>query len=338
MKPALLWKSVKGNKVACRLCSHFCLIEEGQRGLCGVRQNRGGALFALSYGKIAAMNMDPVEKKPLYHFHPGSQTFSFATQGCNFSCLFCQNASLSQPPRLGHTIEGRTMTPEQLVAMALDCNAASISYTYSEPTVFFELVLETSRKAVEQGLKNILVSNGYQSPQCLEELGPWIHAANIDLKAFSEDFYREQCGAKLRPVLDNLVRIMKLGWWLEVTTLVIPGLNDSEQELAELASFIRRELGPDVPWHVSRFHPQHKMLDRPPTPLAALETALAAGRKAGLRYVYVGNVPGHDSDDTHCPSCQAAVITRRGFTVTQNLVREGKCPQCGAHIAGVGLG
>ena len=335
MKQALLWEPVKGDKVACRLCSHFCLIEEGQRGLCGVRENRKGALFALSYGKIAAVNLDPVEKKPLYHFLPGSTTFSLATPGCNFSCRFCQNYSLSQPPRPGGPIEGRVMSPEQLVAAAKDCGSRSISYTYSEPTVFFELVLETSRLACGQGLRNILVSNGFQSPQCLSELGPHIQAANIDLKAFSEDFYREQCGAKLKPVLDNLKRMIGLGWWVEVTTLVIPGLNDSKAELGDIAGFIARELGAHVPWHVSRFHPTYKLTDRPPTPVSTLERALAAGKDAGLQFVYIGNVPGHDADDTRCPSCLKRLIARSGFAVTENLLAEGACPQCGEKIAGV---
>ncbi len=335
MHPALLWKALDQGRVQCRLCSHFCLIPEGGRGTCGVRENRGGELFTLVADRVAAVNVDPVEKKPLYHFLPGTRTFSFATMGCNLSCSFCQNYALSQPPRQNRRVSGEPATPEALVDAALRHGCRSISYTYSEPTVFFELMLPTARLARERGLANILVSNGFSSPECLEALGPYINAANIDLKAFSEAFYAERCGARLKPVLENLKHMVRLGWWLEVTTLVIPGLNDSDRELAEVAGFIAHDLGRHVPWHVSRFHPDFTLTDRGPTPVSTLERALEAGRRAGLHYVYVGNVPGHDGENTRCPACGQVVLERMGFAVTERHLQGNACARCGAGMHGV---
>jgi pyruvate formate lyase activating enzyme len=294
--PARLWKQLKDGAVQCRLCSHFCVVKPGRRGLCGVRENRGGDFVTLVYALPAAVNVDPVEKKPLYHFLPGTQIFSLGTQGCNLSCSFCQNASLSQPPRLGHRVTGHQAGPQDLVAAALASGCRSIAYTYSEPTVFFELVEDTARLALAQGLKNALVTNGFMSAECLDAFGPaeggLIQAANVDLKAFTEEFYAEQCGAHLKPVLENLRHMRRLGWWLEVTTLVIPGLNDGDGELKDMAGFIAAELGPDTPWHLSRFHPDYKLTDRPVTPTQTLMRAREAGRAAGLRFVYVGNASG----------------------------------------------
>ncbi|NDY57677.1 AmmeMemoRadiSam system radical SAM enzyme [Desulfovibrio sulfodismutans] len=335
MHQAALWKPLDDGRVQCRLCAHFCRIDPGQRGTCGVRENRDGVLFTLVYDKVAAVNLDPVEKKPLYHFLPGSLTFSFGTMGCNLSCTFCQNASLSQPPRQGRPVTGHAATPEALVQAALDSGAASISYTYSEPTIFFELMRDTATLAKKAGLKNILVSNGFQSPQCLEELGPLIDAANIDLKAWNEEFYRDVCGARLGPVKKNLVHIRRLGWWLEVTTLLIPGLNDNPGELREMADFVFTELGADTPWHLSRFHPDHRMLDHGPTPPKTLEAARDIGRAAGLRFVYVGNLGPGERNDTLCPSCGAMVVRRTGFAAEPTRLRAGVCPDCGAVVAGV---
>ncbi|NJB67487.1 pyruvate formate lyase activating enzyme [Desulfobaculum xiamenense] len=333
MREALLWKAVSGQRVQCRLCSHFCIIDDGARGTCGVRENRGGSLFTLA-DRIAALHIDPVEKKPLFHFLPGTETLSFAAMGCNFSCSWCQNYSLSQPPRTGQSPEGQPAEPQDLVDAALRNGCASISYTYSEPTVFFEIMLDTAKRATQRGLYNIMVSNGFQSPQCLDELAPYINAANIDLKSFSEATYRDHCKARLAPVLDNLRHMMQLGWWVEITTLVIPALNDSDTELTDIASFIAKELGPDVPWHISRFHPDFTMHDRAPTPVTTLERAAAIGRAAGLHYVYTGNVPGHSGENTVCPSCGATAIARRGFTLLSDPPHD-TCPECGAHIPGV---
>jgi len=343
--PARLWKPLKDGAVQCRLCSHFCLIKPGGRGICAVRENRPndeagveGSLVTLVYGLPAAMNVDPVEKKPLYHFLPGTRTFSFGTMGCNLSCSFCQNASLSQPPRLGQAVKGHAMPPQSLVEAALASGCKSISYTYSEPTVFFELVEDTARLARERGLKNILVTNGFMSPDCLDACGPaetgLIQAANVDLKAFSEGFYKEQCGARLAPVLENLKHMRSLGWWLEVTTLLIPGLNDSAQELAAMAGFIATELGTDTPWHLSRFHPDYQLLDRPVTPTQTLLAARDAGRAAKLKFVYIGNAAGPGYGDTICPACSVTALRREGFGV-QGGLPGGRCPACGAVIPGV---
>ncbi|WP_022661343.1 AmmeMemoRadiSam system radical SAM enzyme [Paucidesulfovibrio longus] len=335
MRRAELWEPISENRVHCRLCRQYCVIPDGETGLCGVRENRGGVLHSLVYGKVAALNLDPVEKKPLYHFLPGSQTFSFGTAGCNFSCAFCQNETLSQTPRNGGGVPGRSASPEELVTAALRNQARSISYTYSEPTVFFEFMRDTAAEAQKAGLKNILVSNGFQSPACLEQLGPLIQAANIDLKAFTDKFYKELCGARLAPVLENLKTMRGMGWWLEITTLVIPGWNDSPEELGRIADFIGQELGRDTPWHVSRFHPQFRMATTPPTPVATLETALQAGKDAGLRFVYIGNVPGHDADNTYCRDCGARLLERVGFGVARNDVQDGKCGRCGVAVPGV---
>lgn len=335
MHEAALWKPMEDGHVRCGLCAHVCRIAPGGRGICGVRENRKGVLHTLVYDKVAAANLDPVEKKPLYHFLPGTRTFSFGTMGCNLSCSFCQNATLSQPPRQGLPIKGHPATPQGLVHAALESGAASISYTYSEPTVFFELMRDTATLARAAGLKNIMVSNGFQTPGCLDALGPLIDAANIDLKAFREDFYETICGARLAPVKKNLVHIRRLGWWLEVTTLLIPGLNDGPDELRDMAAFISGELGPDTPWHLSRFHPDFCMLDRPPTPQKTLETARDIGHAAGLRHVYVGNLGPTEQNDTLCPACGHIVVRRAGFSCEPPRLRGGLCPACAAPVAGV---
>jgi len=337
MHPAALWKPLADGRVSCRLCSHFCRIEDGQRGLCGVRVNKAGALYSLAYDRVAAAHLDPVEKKPLYHFLPGSLTFSFGTMGCNMSCSFCQNYSLSQPPRQGREVAGEQVTPAELIEAAKRSGAASISYTYSEPTIFFELMRDTATLAHPAGLKNIMVSNGFQSRQCLDALSGLIDAVNIDLKAMNRDFYERICGAKLSPVLKNLVHMRNLGWWIEVTTLLIPGVNDADGELKELAGFLAKELGVDTPWHISRFHPDFAMQNTPSTPLDRLERAYAIGRDAGLRYVYVGNVASNARNNTACPACGETVIVREGMGLRSASTRGGRCPACDAPIAGRGL-
>lgn len=330
--PALLWRSLKDDTVQCRLCSHFCRIEAGETGKCGVRRNDGGQLVSLSHDSIAALNLDPVEKKPLFHFLPGSTTLSLGTPGCNLDCAFCQNWSLSQPPRQGLPVEGRAIPPKEIVRMAHTSGAASIAYTYSEPTVFFELMLETATLARRDGLANIMVSNGFQSPECLDALDGFIQAANIDLKSFRDEFYRDVCGARLGPVLENLAHMKRLGWHLEVTTLVIPDENDSDGELRDIARFLRTELGADVPWHVSRFHPCHRMMNHRPTPLDTLKRAWDIGRAEGLHHVFVGNVPGSGLENTVCPGCGKTVVERSGFTVLRDRLRLGACPECGQEV------
>jgi len=339
MTEARLWSPLPGGTVSCHLCNHYCPIRPGKRGKCGVRENRDGKLYTLVYDKIAALNLDPVEKKPLYHFQPGTKTFSFATMGCNLNCTFCQNWSLSQTPREGGQIKGNIATPQQLVDEALRQKASSISYTYSEPTIFFELMQDTAKLAHENGLKNIMVSNGFMSTECLDELGGLMDAINVDLKCYTEDFYKDISGARLKPVLKNLIKIKHdLKWWLEVTTLLIPGKNDSPEELTQLTDFLANEVGTDTPWHISRFHPVYRMTDAPATDGDSLETAWNMGKKKGLKYVYIGNMPGLNRQDTYCPGCNKPLIGRAGFGLTTANLANGQCVKCGETIHGIEMG
>ncbi len=324
----------EGGKVLCGLCNHRCLISDGKRGICAVRENRDGVLYSLVYDKVIAQNIDPIEKKPLFHFLPGSRSFSIATPGCNFRCLHCQNADISQLPR-DHQgiITGREVQPAAIVEAAREYGCASISYTYTEPTIFFELAYDTARLAVEAGIRNVFVTNGYITPEALKTIKPWLHAANIDLKGFTEDFYRKVCGAKLQPLIDSIRLYKELGIWIEITTLVIPGHNDSDEELRKIAGFIK-SVGEDIPWHVSRFHPTYKLLDSPITPAATLSRARQIGLDSGLRYVYEGNIPG-EGEETFCPQCRKSLVKRIGFQVLDNGVKAGKCGFCGTKMDGV---
>ncbi|OGZ33019.1 MAG: AmmeMemoRadiSam system radical SAM enzyme [Candidatus Portnoybacteria bacterium RBG_13_40_8] len=294
MHEALLYEKQENKKVRCNACNHRCVIAESRRGICGVRENRDGKLYSLVYGKIIAEHIDPIEKKPLYHFMPGSFSLSIATAGCNFRCLHCQNADISQISKqgTGSSIQelGENKTPEKIVKHALDNKCPSISYTYTEPTIFVEFALDCMKLAKEEGLRNVWVSNGYMTKETLDLIAPYLDAANIDLKAFSEDFYQQVCGAKLKPILENLIEIKKRRIWLEITTLIIPGKNDSEKELKQIAEFIKKKLGSDTPWHVSRFFPYYKMKDVPPTPVEKVYQAVEIGKSVGLKYVYAGNV------------------------------------------------
>lgn len=334
MKTALFQEAKEGKAVLCGLCCHRCLISDGKRGICAVRENREGVLYSLVYDKIIARNIDPIEKKPLFHFLPGSLSYSIATPGCNFRCLHCQNADISQLPRdHGGAIVGEAVIPQSIVGAARARQCASISYTYTEPTIFFELALDTARIAAEVGLKNVFVTNGYITPEALETIQPVLHAANVDLKGFRDEFYKKVCGARLQPVLDAIRLYKKLGIWIEITTLVIPGHNDSAEELRDIAQFIR-SVGEDVPWHVSRFHPTYKLIDQPRTPVETLKRAREIGFEAGLRYVYEGNIPG-EGEETLCWSCKKTLVRRIGFSIEENLVKDGKCPSCNAAIDGV---
>jgi len=324
-------------KVRCSLCHHRCLIPGGKTGKCGVRKNSGGTLYSLVYGRVIAAHVDPIEKKPLFHVHPGSLSFSVATVGCNFTCRHCQNADSSQMPRDQHVIQGHDLPPEKAVRMARESGCRSISYTYTEPTIYFEYAYDTALLAAEAGLPNIFVTNGYPSPQALRKIAPFLTAANVDLKAFRNDFYRRICGAKLAPVLETLKLYRELGIWLEVTTLIIPGENDSDRELGEIAAFIAGELGVHVPWHVSAFQPRYHLTNHPRTPAKTLRRACRIGRDAGLRYVYEGNIPG-EGEDTSCPSCSATVLTRTGFRVRENRLRDGRCPDCDGAVEGIWTG
>jgi len=335
---AQLYEKKDDQKVKCRLCRHNCVIKDGGRGICNVRENRGGVLHTLVYDRIIARHVDPIEKKPLFHFFPGTLAYSLGTVGCNFRCRFCQNADIAQMPTdNGGRIMGNRATPEGLVSEAEQSGCKIIAYTYTEPTVFFELALETAKLAHQKGLKNVFVTNGYMSEEALEMICPYLDGANVDLKAFTEDFYKEQCSARLAPVMETLRQMKTLDIFVEVTTLLIPGLNDDPSELGDLAGFIVNDLGSETPWHVSRFHPCYRLTDRPPTPVETLLKAREIGLGAGLKYVYTGNVPGETSECTYCYHCGCRLINRRGFSVSENRIRRNQCPDCGAIIHGVGL-
>jgi pyruvate formate lyase activating enzyme len=333
MKEALLWEKEK-DKIRCVLCNHHCSIPEGKLGVCTVRENRDGTLYSLVYGKIVAMHIDPVEKKPLYHFYPGHPSFSIASVGCNFRCQFCQNADIAQMPH-DHDgqIGGKDVEPEQVVDEALIDSCLSIAYTYTEPTVWYEFTKDCGELARKKGLKNIYVSNGFMTKEMIND-AKFIDAANIDLKAFNDDFYKKTCGANLDPILDSLKYLKKKGVWVEVTTLIIPDKNDSNEELKQAAEFIADEMGKETPWHLSAFHPDYKMLDVPATPVDTLLRAYSIGKEAGLENVYVGNVNIDTGIDTECPKCGEKVIRRKWMQIIENKIKDNKCPKCGHKIAG----
>ncbi|MEM3501313.1 MAG: AmmeMemoRadiSam system radical SAM enzyme [Candidatus Bathyarchaeia archaeon] len=333
-REAMFYTPIEGSKVKCELCNHYCTILDGKTGICGVRINEAGRLYSMVYGKAAATGIDPVEKKPLYHFHPGSSTYSISTVGCNFKCRNCQNYEISQMPRDHNRIFGEDLPPEEVVDAAKRYRCESISYTYTEPTIFYEYAYETARIASREGLKNIFVTNGYISEDALKTIKPYLHAANIDLKSFSDSFYRENCGARLQPVLDNIRLHRELGIWVEVTTLIIPTMNDSEDELRSIAGFIK-SVGEEIPWHVSQFYPMYRLLDLPRTPISTLKKARRIGLEAGLRYVYVGNVPGDEGENTYCYNCGERLIRRFGYEILENKIADSKCPKCGVAIDGV---
>ena len=335
LKRAVLWEPAEQKKVRCKLCSWRCLIMEGKLGRCAVRKNVGGVLYSLNYYKVCSANVDPIEKKPLFHFQPGSQSFSIAAMGCNLQCDFCQNWQISQAAAEQGTIDGEAISPEQIIQGAVRTGCKSISYTYTEPTVFMELCSDCGRLAKEKGLKNVFVSNGYMTYEAIDFAKDWLDAINVDLKAFTEDYYRRLCKARLQPVLDTIKYIARqTKIWMEITTLLLPGENDSEDELKRLTEFLVSDVGPDFPWHVSRFHPQYKCLDSEPTPLASLERACEIGKAAGLRHVYVGNVPGAKSESTFCYKCGKLLIDRVGYRIGANHIADSRCQSCGTKIAG----
>jgi len=345
MREAYLYKKLSGKKhaphrdeisgagVQCQNCAHYCVILPGKRGICGVRENVDGKLYALNYGKAIAVNIDPIEKKPFFHFLPGSYSLSIATVGCNFKCLSCQNHDISQMPQLTGKIEGQEISPEEIVKIALKNNLPSISYTYTEPTIFLEYALDTMKLAKKAGLKNNFVSNGFMTEESAKLVIPYLNANNIDIKSFSEDFYRESCGAKLQPVLNTAKLMKKSGVWVEITTLVIPTLSDSEKMFKDIATFIKEELGAETPWHISQFSGSisWKLQHLPDTPVETLEMAWKIGKETGLKYVYTGNIPGLPSEDTFCPKCQTLVIDRTNYII-HRYDKNGKCPKCSANL------
>lgn len=357
---AEFYEPLPDGRVLCTLCPHDCRISEGGRGACAVRYNLRGKLYTLVYDRVAARTVDPVEKKPLFHFYPGSTAYSIATIGCNLRCAFCQNWEIAQWPKehlpkrftaaanggaaesLGrdalvlHGIPGRTVTPEEIVEAALESGSRSIAYTYTEPTIFYELAYDTAWLARSRGLKNIFVTSGFISEVPLRRIATVLDAVNVDLKFFREESYRRISRARLKPVLDAIRLYHELGVWVEVTTLVMAGVNDSDGELRNIAEFVR-SVGAEVPWHVSQFHPAYKMMDLCPTPLETLRRAAEIGREAGLRYVYEGNVPGKGGESTYCYKCGKLLIERRGFRVLSNHLHDGCCPECWTRLDGVGI-
>ncbi|WP_345980507.1 AmmeMemoRadiSam system radical SAM enzyme [Sulfurimonas sp. HSL3-2] len=335
---AWLSKKLDSGKVMCQACAQACKLDEGEYGICGVRRVEDGELKLLVYGLAAAVNIDPVEKKPMFHFLPKSRAFSLGTVGCNFSCKFCQNYDISQYPKEHHhEIVGQELPPERIVELALENGCESIAYTYNEPIVFFEYTYDTAKLAHEKGLKNIYVTSGYETKKSIDLLAPYINGMNIDIKSFSDEFYKDICGARLKPVLEAVKYAHEKGIWIEITTLLIEGKNDSDEEIRNIARFIA-EVDKSIPWHLSAFHPMYKMLDTPRTPGSTLRRAYKIGQEEGLKYLYVGNIDDEDYESTYCPSCKKRVIDRRGHIgqyVINELDKNGICPYCGYNLEGV---
>jgi len=331
----MLYEKLGEGKVQCYLCSHRCQIAPGRRGICAVRENREGTLYSLVYGKVITKHVDPIEKKPLFHFHPGSKSYSIATVGCNFRCEHCQNYSIAQYPKEYPDIPGEEITPEQIVKEAEMSGCLSISYTYTEPTIFFEFAYDCARLAKEKGIKNVFVSNGYTTPEATRLIAPYLDANNIDLKG-DDNFYKKICGARQQAVLDTIKLMKELGVWVEITTLIIPSYNDSEDFLKRIVGFMK-SVDESMPWHVTQFYPTYKLLDQPRTPVKTLRMARDIGLKAGLKHVYEGNVPGEGGENTYCPSCGELLIERFGYTIGSIKMKNSKCLKCGADTAGVGM-
>jgi pyruvate formate lyase activating enzyme len=336
-REALYYSQLNEKYVKCELCGHNCKIPDAGVGICKVRRNIDGKLYSLNYGKIISLMIDPIEKKPLYHFHPGSKTLSVATQGCNFKCEFCQNSSISQI-KDGSDITGEELLPDDIVKIAKAKDLDTISYTYTEPTVFYEFMLETAMLAKSEGMKNVMITNGFMNQEPLKEILRFMDAFNVDLKSFREKTYETVMGGRLDLVLENLETIARSKAWLEITTLLIPGVNDTYEEKEDIANFISN-LNKDIPWHISKYYPHYKMIEKShETEFDSLKEAYVIGIGAGLKYVYIGNVLDKDYSSTYCPSCKKEVIERIGYSVTMKQEGldslKGKCGYCGADING----
>ena len=334
MKEAILYQKLEQNKVQCQACNHFCTILPDKKGICGVRQNQAGILYSLVYGQAISEAVDPIEKKPLFHLLPGSKALSVATIGCNFRCDNCQNWQISQASKIQPEVLGQDLQPDQIVKDAIKTDCASIAYTYTEPTIFVEYALDTMKLARQKGLKNVWVSNGYMSTQTLEAISGYLDAINIDLKFFDNQSYLKNCGGQLDPILNNLRWLKKNKIHLEVTTLSIPTLSDSAKMFSKMAKFIKNELGADTAWHLSAFSPDisYKLDGLSPTSVSTLEEARQIGLDQGLKYVYLGNVDGHQAENTFCPKCGKILISRNGYNI-KRLDKQGHCPDCQEELA-----
>jgi len=333
MEESLLYKKLKNKDTQCLTCAHECVVSPEKRGICGVRENQDGKLYVLNYGKVIAINVDPIEKKPLFHFLPGTHSLSIASVGCNLRCLNCQNYGISQNFKEKKEIPGQDLSPKEIVQMALGYKVPSISYTYTEPTIFLEYALDAMKLAKNSGLKNIFVSNGFMSKESAKLAIPYLDANNIDIKGFSDEFYLKNCGAKLQPILDTCKLMKKSGVWVEITTLIIPTLSDSEEMFKGIAKFIYNELGSETPWHISAFSGEisWKLQNLPDTSLETLKRAYKIGKEAGLKYVYTGNAPGLSSENTICPKCRNLAISRTGYIINR-FDKNGKCQKCGESL------
>jgi len=332
-RPARFWQELADNRVRCYLCPHDCVIPKGGRGLCRVRENREGVLYTLVYGKPVAIGIGPIEKAPFHHFHPGHRRRTIATVGCNLRCKHCQNWTISQ--RAVEEVRYRLLSPQEIIAGVKRAGLNSVSFTYTEPTVFFEYMYDIAELAQAHGMKTTLVTNGFIHPEPLRALLQHMDAVRVDLKAFTEEFYREISGASLAPVLATLKIIQEEGVWLEIINLIIPTLNDCPEEIRAMCEWILENLGADVPLHLNRFHPAFKMTHLPPTPVETLEMAHRIAREVGINFVTIGNLPGHRYDSTFCPACEARLIHRVGISVLANYIEEGRCRFCGEEIPGV---
>jgi len=333
MKEAHLYVKLNSRTIKCQNCSHYCLIEPGKRGICGVRENQKGKLYSLNYAKLAACNIDPIEKKPFFHFLPGTNSLSIAEAGCNMRCFNCQNWDLSQEVKETKRIPRDYVKPEKIIELALKNNLPSISYTYTEPAISSDYAMPIMKLAKKKGIKNVWVSNGFWSRELLDWISPYLDAVNIDLKSFSDEFYVKNCGAKLQPVLDTLKRLKKKNIWIEITTLAIPRLSDSKEMFKNIAGFIKEELGEETPWHISQFSASMswQMQSLPETPVSTLKIACQIGKEAGLKYVYTGNVAGLPTEDTFCPECNSLEIDRTGYSICRHD-KKGKCHKCGKDL------
>ncbi len=350
MKKATLFKKLKDKKIKCTACNHFCTISNNRTGICSVRKNKGGKLYLLVHSKASDTNIDPIEKKPLFHFLPGSEAFSFGTLGCNFACQFCQNWRSSQAPKVIKkelaksnrqdefekklTSLGHDLPPEEIVNICTQKKIPVIAYTYNEPAIFLEYAYDTAKLAQKEGIKNIFVSNGFESKKAINKIAPYLDAINVDLKAFTKKFYKEICKGRLKPVLDNIKYYHKKGIWLEITTLIIPDHNDSDKELKQIAEFIA-SVSKDIPWHITRFSPAYKMQNVPQTPEETIKKTYNIGKEAGLKYVYAGNIFDQDRHSTHCPKCKNLLIERDWGYLKIRGLKNGKCEKCGEEIEGV---